>query len=150
MKITNRVLHLEAKPVDFKYPMKNKKMVGQMVKLMQRENGIGLSATQVGLRHRLFVMQIDGRDWECFNPELLETSEHWVNFDEGCLSFPGDRCIIQRPEQIKVKYQNYCGEWSEETLSGLASRYFQHELDHLHGITMWDRYKEQHAIQSRN
>jgi peptide deformylase len=73
-----------------------------------------------------------------------------TNFDEGCLSFPGETCIIKRPDTIDVCYYDVAGIEVVEQLSGLASRCFQHELDHLNGITMYDRLKEQDAEQSRN
>jgi peptide deformylase len=150
MKLTRRVLHNPAKDVDFEYPLRNDMLVREMAALMVREYGIGLSATQVGISRRLFVMSVDGKYRECFNPKITESSETLVEFDEGCLSFPGDRCIIKRPDWVKVEYQNSSGQKTQDHLVGLEARCFQHELDHLDGITMWDRYKEQHAEQSRN
>ena len=119
-----------------------------MIELMRAENGIGLAAPQIGISRRVFVMEIGDRRWACFNPEIIGHSQNVVDFNEGCLSFKGDSCIIKRPESITVRYQNHRGEWQQETLDGLVARCFQHELDHLDGITMWDRYKEQHAEQS--
>lgn len=148
MKLTNRVLRNRAKPVDFEYPLRNEIMGRDMIRFMRAENGIGLAAPQIGISRRVFVMEIDGRQWQCFNPEITQNSEIITEFNEGCLSFKGDSCIIKRPESIAVRYQNHRGEWQQEILDGLAARCFQHELDHLDGITMWDRYKEQHAEQS--
>jgi peptide deformylase len=71
-------------------------------------------------------------------------------FTEGCLSFPGDSCNIVRPVQISVRYQDHEGSWIYDRLQGLEARCFQHELDHLDGITMWDRHREQNAEQSRD
>jgi peptide deformylase len=150
MKLTNRVLKNRAKPVDFKYPLRNEIMSQDMIQFMRAENGIGLAASQIGISRRVFVMEIDGRQWACFNPEIVQSSEIIAEFNEGCLSFKGDSCIIRRPESISVRYQNHRGEWMSEILDGLAARCFQHELDHLDGVTMWDRYKEQHAEQSGN
>ena len=150
MKLTNRVLKNRAKPVDFKYPLQNDVMSQDMIEFMRAENGIGLAAPQIGISRRVFVMEIGNQKWVCFNPEIIRHSQNVVDFNEGCLSFKGDSCIIRRPESIEVRYQNYRGEWQQETLDGLVARCFQHELDHLDGITMWDRYKEQHAEQSRN
>jgi peptide deformylase len=118
--------------------------------LIQAEGGIGLAANQCGERVRMFIMLIDGEFWVCFNPEILETSTDLTEFSEGCLSFPGESCIIKRPETILVKYFDISGVEIIERLAGLPSRCFQHELDHLNGIIMHDRFKEQNAEQPRN
>jgi peptide deformylase len=148
MKLTRKVLHNVARPLDFQYPVKNQQLVNQMLGLMRLENGIGLAAPQIGISKRLFVMSVDGHDRACFNPEIVSSSAVFTDFQEGCLSFPGESCIIKRPEQIRVKYQNHFGDWIEVDLAGLEARCFQHELDHLNGITMHDRAKEQHATES--
>ena len=145
MGLTRRTLKNKCKPVDFKYQWVNEDLVTRMMIIMRREKGIGLAANQIGERVRLFVMSIDGHEWACFNPELLYHNNDFVNFDEGCLSFPGESCIIKRPDTIHVRYFDITGIEIKEELSGLASRCFQHELDHLDGITMHDRYKEQNA-----
>jgi peptide deformylase len=116
-----------------------------LLTFMKESGGIGLSANQVGLRDRCFVMSVGGQDWACFNPEIVNSDNDYVEFNEGCLSFSGDSCIISRPNTINVRFQDVHGNWQETTLLGLTSRCFQHELDHLNGITMWDRYKEQNA-----
>ena len=150
MKLTQRVLHNRARPVNFDYPVKNQLLSQDMIQFMHQENGIGLAAPQIGISKRIFVMEIAERQWACFNPEIIQSSQNIVDFNEGCLSFKGDSCIIARPDSISVIYQDHHGEWYSEVLDGLAARCFQHELDHLDGITMWDRYKEQHAEQPRD
>jgi peptide deformylase len=148
MKLTHRVLARQAKPVTFEYPWQNENLAGEMLEFMHQHGGIGLAATQVGLRKRLFVMQVQGWQRRCFNPEITAMSPELVDWDEGCLSFPGEHCIIKRPQWIDVRYQDHLGNWHSERLAGILARCFQHELDHLNGITMWDRHKEQHAEQS--
>ena len=111
---------------------------------------MGLAAPQVGLSKRLFVMDVGGQIRTCFNPEIVWASPEQTEMVEGCLSFAGRSCIISRPVAISVRYQNYRGDWYTERLDGLMARCFQHELDHLDGIVMQDRYKEQHAEQSRD
>lgn len=150
MELTRRTLKIKCKPVDFSNQWANEDLVMRMIQTMQKEKGIGLAANQVGERTRLFVMSIDGHKWACFNPELLSHNNDLVEFNEGCLSFPGETCIIKRPNTIHVRYYDVSGIEIEEELTGLASRCFQHELDHLNGITMQDRYKEQNAEQSGN
>jgi peptide deformylase len=145
MKLTRRALHKIARPVDFTFPWKNQRLAKNLLEFMISQNGIGLAAPQVGISQRVFVMKIGLRSWACFNPQIMEHSNDLTNFDEGCLSFPGDQCTISRPHAVKVRYHTATGDTVQEELLGLASRCFQHELDHLDGITMHHR-KAQYAV----
>ena len=142
MKLTKRVLLKKAKPVDFRYPQQNRLLVQKMHRFMLQENGIGLAAPQIGISQRIFVMQTQGWQRACFNPEITDASKNLVDFDEGCLSFPGEYCTIKRPDWIDVRYQDWQGQWHSERFSGILARCFQHELDHLDGITMWSRFTQ--------
>lgn len=150
MELTRRTLKLTCKPADLNNQWVNEDLVDRMFRVMKNNKGIGLAANQVGERVRLFVMSIDGHRWACFNPEIVQDYNDLTEFDEGCLSFPGESCIIKRSDTIDVRYYDVSGIEVCEKLTGLASRCFQHELDHLNGITMHDRYKEQNAEQSGN
>lgn len=150
MQLTRRTLKLVLKHMVVSNTTNNLNLAQRLRELMLQEDGIGLAANQVGLRDRCFVMHINGRDWDCFNPEVLAFGNNLVEFQEGCLSFKGEQCIIKRPDTITVRYYDAVQTEHVEELTGLASRCFQHELDHLNGITMWDRYKEQNAEQSRD
>jgi peptide deformylase len=145
MKLTHRVLRHQAKSAKFDRPWPNQQLAQCLLEFMRRNHGIGLAANQVGINQRLFVMEISGWRRICFNPEILDQSPNLVDWNEACLSFPGEQCIIQRPDWIDVRYQAADGESHTERFAGLLGRCFQHELDHLNGITMWDRYKEQNA-----
>jgi peptide deformylase len=150
MKLTKRVLYNQARPLDFQYPVKNQLLVNQMFDLMFKNHGIGLAAPQCGLSRRVFVMCVDQVKRACFNPEILEKSRNSDYYDEGCLSFIGESCKILRPTDITVRYFDCDGNEIVAQLSGLEARCFQHELDHLDGITMHDRYKEQNATKPGN
>ena len=150
MQLTKRVLYRRARSVHFRDPVQNQRLAVHMHGFMIKSGGIGLAAPQIGISKRVFVMDIRGWRRNCFNPEISASSPDWVDFDEGCLSFPGEHCILKRPAWIDVVYQDHQGAWQQERLTDLAARCFQHELDHLDGITMWDRHKEQHAEQSGN
>jgi len=150
MDLTRRTLRLKLKPADLRNQWANEDLVNRMQTLMHAEGGIGLAANQCGERVRMFIMLIDGKFWACFNPEIIEYSTDLVESNEGCLSFKGEYVIIKRPTTIHVRYYNATGVEIDEELTGLTSRCFQHELDHLNGITMHDRYKEQNAEQPRN
>ena len=109
-----------------------------MYDTMVKYGGIGLSANQVGKPYRLFVMgdnlQINkGQKWVCINPEITGISKETIRYKEGCLTFPFLFLDIERPQKIKVKYQNEQLETVEEEFDGIVSRCYQHELDHMHG-----------------
>lgn len=126
-------------PVTFERPTDNLRLAQDLFQLMIKERGIGLAANQVGLNIRLFVMYVDREAFHCFNPEIIHRSEQQTTSEEGCLSFPGDRCTVTRAETILARFANARGQYQEHTFTGLAARCFQHELDHLDGITMHDR-----------
>lgn len=113
-------------------------LVEQMISVMREERGMGLSANQIGLNHRVFVMEYGDQVWACFNPEIVSSSEELAIFEEGCLSFPDLILKIKRPAEVTVKYQNQRGDFCEEELTGLVARCYQHELDHLNGICFTD------------
>lgn len=148
MDFTKRVLRNRAKPCEFDYPVANQTLADDMLLTMRRSRGIGLAAPQIGISRRLFVMDTGQGPRLCFNPEILASSDELIQMAEGCLSFPGESCTITRPRWVQVRYQDSQGTWTESRLSDLEARCFQHELDHLDGIVMQDRYKEQYAEQS--
>lgn len=108
-------------------------LVKAMAKLMVLHNGIGLAAPQCGVSKRIFVMGNPDHLVACINPEIISGTER-VRDQEGCLSFPDLWMYVERYKDISVKYYNVAGEKIEQELTGLMSRVFQHELQHLDGI----------------
>ena len=107
-----------------------------MLETMKEKHGVGLAANQVGLRHRVFVMGSDNVGYAFFNPEItVSISSPIVDFEEGCLSFPGLFIPIKRPDEVTIKYTDMDGEQKEQTFTGLSCRTILHEMDHLNGIT---------------
>lgn len=117
-----------------------------MIELMQKSRGIGLSANQVGIEARVFVMQPqlteDKRPFALFNPIILEVDNEEVLGEEGCLSFPDLFLTVKRPKKIKVQYvdkhQNIC----IIELTDIDARCFLHELDHLNGVCFTDKVSQ--------
>lgn len=109
-------------------------LVKAMAILMIDSDGIGLAAPQVGVNKRIFIMGNLDKLIVCINPEIV-SGEGEIKDQEGCLSFPGLWLKVNRYEKIKVKYYNTRAELIEIDLDGLAARVFQHEYDHLDGIT---------------
>ena len=107
-----------------------------LIDSMEHYQGVGLSANQIGVMERVFIMyeDVDTRKiLTTFNPKILEVSKEQVLIDEGCLSFPGIWLKIKRPYAIKVEFEDEKGKKHEKELVGLPSRVFQHEYDHMEG-----------------
>ena len=115
-----------------------------MTELMQNSYGIGLAANQIGITKRFFAIGSDTFDTFkksaiIWNPLIKKYSEEKVFDVEGCLSFPGIFIKVERPKQIEVQYETTQGETKTAKLDGMESKCFQHELDHLEGITFNQR-----------
>lgn len=147
MKIDNKFLRNRIPPINFDNPLANQQLALLLTRYMQQNRAVGLAANQVGYNRRVFVMQIANKIYHCFNPEIVSVSNTTAVDAEGCLSFPKLRLSVARPESIVVQYADFQGNISQEELSGLAARCFQHELDHLNGITMHQRHKENANVQ---
>ena len=113
-----------------------------LIENMFHYEGCGLSANQIGMDIRAFVMI---RDIEyndiivCFNPVILDRSGDFDSCEEGCLSFPDKFIDVQRPDKINVMYEDEEGREHKIKLEGFPSRVFQHEYDHLEGIDFTQR-----------
>ena len=110
---------------------------------MTKYGGLGLSANQLGLPYRMFVMgghpQIeDGKVRSVFNPLINDVSPESINLKEGCLSFPFLFLSIKRPKWCSVRYTDENGEEIEETLHGMSARIFMHENEHMNGYVFTD------------
>ena len=82
------------------------------------------------------------------NPQIIHASSDLVGGEEGCLSVPGQRFNILRHQAIEVRYQNLQGEWQQAELTDFIARIFQHEFDHLQGITLLERSRMPEQAQS--
>ena len=105
-------------------------------------NGVGLSANQIGIEERVFVMMYDMDTQEtitCFNPQIIKESKEIVTMEEGCLSYPDLFLEIPRPSTIVVKYEDEGKNIHKERLIGFIARIFQHEYDHMEGIDFIQR-----------
>ena len=115
-----------------------------LVDNMIHHNGLGLSANQIGIWERAFVMIRDLENSEvivCFNPRIIKSYSEEVEMEEGCLSYPDLFLKISRPNSIVVKYEDEDKKTHKLKLVGLAARVFQHEFDHMEGIDFTQRVK---------
>lgn len=134
------VLHERCQPFNPRKPDFNLDLlVTEMFITMKEHNGIGLAAPQVGVNKRLFIMSVEGEEFICINPSITKAYKETDLVAEGCLSYPGKRVSVERPTSIRVRYQNITGITKTVKLSGMKARCFQHELDHINGVTFLDR-----------
>ena len=149
----SKVLRTPPLVFDFETRTDAEEIEKSLSEAMERFGGIGLSANQVGLDARVFVMKSQDQGIVAFfNPEITMVSQETVLMKEGCLSFPDIYLMIKRAKMIELKYQNAQGEEKVISLDGLASRCVQHEVDHLNGIIFLQRaskLKLDRAIKSR-
>lgn len=103
--------------------------------LATHENGVGLAAPQVGINARIFVINFNGNMRAFINPMYTHTNDIVLS-REGCLSLPGKEYLVPRFSQIKIAYQDPQGKVMNNTLVGMSAFVFQHEMDHLEGITL--------------
>jgi peptide deformylase len=116
------------------------KFEDDMIKLMLDEKGMGLAANQIGITKRFFAIGHESFDTFqkhaiIWNPQVINSSEELVTDVEGCLSFKDIFVKVERPRVIEVQYETTQGKTRFAKLDGMESKCFQHELDHLDGIT---------------
>jgi peptide deformylase len=114
------------------------KLCEDMFESMYAANGVGLAAPQIGLGRRLAVIDVTvGKNPEAkivlANPEIIH-AEGEQREEEGCLSVPGFRGNVARPQYVTVRAQDITGKTFEMNGEGLLARAFCHELDHLDGV----------------
>jgi peptide deformylase len=149
-------------------------LVADMFETMYDAPGIGLAAVQIGVPLRLLVIDLQPEDMEAepevctahggdhhthrplkreprifVNPEILDPSEEFNTYSEGCLSVPEIYAEVERPATCRVRWQDLEGKFHEEVMDGLMATCIQHEMDHLEGILFIDhlsRLKRSMAI----
>lgn len=107
-------------------------LLRDMKETMNKADGVGLAAPQVGILRRVVVIDVGEGLIELVNPEIVETSGEQAG-PEGCLSIPGRRGYVVRPNKVKVKAQDRNGKNFEIEGEGLLARALCHEIDHLDG-----------------
>ena len=122
-----------------------KQLMEDMLDTMYAAEGIGLAAPQVGVSQRVIVMDVEqtedggrGNPLRMINPEIVAASEETSDYEEGCLSIPGQLAMVERPSEVTVKYLDENG--AEQTIEadGLLATCLQHEIDHIDGILFID------------
>ncbi len=136
------LLRKEATDIPTDYP-DLQELIQNMYETMQKADGVGLAAPQVGLSIRLFVIDLNSLSDDMpeykgylhafINPRILEESEETELMEEGCLSVPGIHENVRRAKSVHVTYLDEQLQPHDEWIDGFAARVFQHEYDHLEG-----------------
>ena len=145
------VLRQEAEEIDKDYPGLQQ-LIQDMYETLERSEGIGLAAPQVGLPIRLAIINLDvisedmpqykGYVQTFINPYIEEYDETETDTsEEGCLSLPGIHEKVKRPTRIRVTYQDEQFQEHDEWVEGYLARVMQHEFDHLDGVVFTDHLR---------
>ena len=114
------------------------RLTKDMLQAMYKAPGIGLAAPQIGVQKQIFVYDIDGEPITLINPKIVESRGEWT-FDEGCLSIPGLYVEVLRPKEVLLEAVDLDGNTIQIEADELLARLFQHEIDHLNGVLMFER-----------
>lgn len=136
VKYGDPVLESISQPIE-EFDGEFQKLVDDMFESMYAAQGVGLAAPQIGISRRVAVIDVtSGKNPEakivCANPEILHT-EGEQREEEGCLSIPGFRGQVLRPQFVTIRAQDAAGKEFEMRGEGLLARAFCHEIDHLNG-----------------
>ena len=137
---THPALQKELPPFDFSNPpIDPVQLSSDLHHTMSYAGGLGLAANQVGLEHRVFVLNTSPRPLTMFNPRITWYDTDHKVMDEGCLTYPNLFIKIRRPDKVRIRYQDETGTTNTLVLDGMVGRAAQHEYDHLNGIVHLDR-----------
>lgn len=139
----NAILHAENSTVKDPLAPEIQTLLPEMLAAMRKADGIGLAAPQIGKNLRICVIEIDNVIRSFINPKITSASQEKILFEEGCLSLPGEFFAIERSDKVTVRYIDEHGQEKKLRARGLLAICLQHELDHLDGVLICDRYKNQ-------
>lgn len=128
-------------------PMDPNELALALIKKVNEHNGLGLSANQIGLPYRVFVIK-GSPNIVVFNPKIVNFGDDESYMYEGCLSYPNLLVKVKRPVEIRTRFQVPSGLITTKPFVGLTSRVFQHEYDHLDGVAFYKRATTYHREQA--
>ena len=132
------ILKTRAAPVeDFDESLQH--LAEEMLATMREQEGVGLAANQVGRLKRILVAALEDEEYVVVNPVVEAAAGAAEAASEGCLSIPGIQVEVERPVAITLSGRDTSGRSLRIEAEGLLARIFQHEVDHLDGVTILDR-----------
>ena len=141
-KAGDKILKDTAQPV-IKVDKKIRKLLDDMLQTMEKADGVGLAAPQVGVSLRVIILDVGDGLIELINPVITASSGCELG-TEGCLSIPGVFGEVERFTEVTVEGFNRFGKKVKITGTGLLSRALQHEIDHLEGILFIEKSQTIH------
>ena len=130
-KYDDPALYKVCRPVE-KFDERLGELLDDMAETMYQANGVGLAAPQVGILRRVVVIDAGDGIIELVNPRILRTAGSETT-SEGCLSFPGEYGLVERPTEVEIEAEDRHGKTFRMTGHDLLARAFCHETDHLDG-----------------
>ena len=130
-KYDDPALYKVCRPVE-KFDERLGELLDDMAETMYQANGLGLAAPQVGILRRVVVIDVGDGIIELVNPRILRTAGSETT-SEGCLSFPGEYGLVERPTEVEIEAEDRHGKTFRMTGHDLLARAFCHETDHLDG-----------------
>jgi peptide deformylase len=128
------LLEKRAKSFDFDNPQEDpKKLKEELLDALVKYEGMGISACQIGVDLKVFVMRFNGNAIACFNPRITHSTEQTTYISEGCLSFPGLFFPVTRALGINCTFADFAGTVVTASFSEISAKAFQHEYDHMMG-----------------
>ncbi|EKD32964.1 MAG: hypothetical protein ACD_76C00106G0005 [uncultured bacterium] len=117
-------------------------LIFDMQETMEKADGIGLAAPQVGVSKRVIIAELSGCIQAFINPRIISRSMRKIKVDEGCLSVPNVFGFVKRSKSIKLSALDQNWNKIKKTFSGLDAVIIQHEIDHLDGILFIDKVEK--------
>jgi peptide deformylase len=145
-KIGDPVLAQKARPVTDPLSSQTQQVVDRMFRTMYAEKGVGLAAPQINVSSQIIVIHAEDEKLVLINPKITKRSSDMTVFTEGCLSVPDQELPILRFQEVIVQFLDRNGRKNKITFSGFLAIVCQHEIDHLNGILITDRYDQQESF----
>lgn len=154
IKETAPILRVPCVEFDFSDPPCDPiELANDLNETMIANDGLGLSANQVGLEYRVFVVRTEeNKPLALFNPEIVSVSDKLISLKEGCLSFPLLYLNVKRPEWVRVRYKDQYSEIHTKRYMGVTCRVVLHEYDHMEGKVFThvaSKFESQRALRKR-
>ena len=140
-----------AKPVTV-FDAALRQLVADMAETMYEAPGIGLAATQVNVHQRVIVIDVseDQKGLQAFINPVIESVNGMQTYEEGCLSVPGVYDKVDRPSDVRVRYQDLDGKEHVLETGELLAICIQHEIDHLNGKVFVDHLSQLKQTRIKN
>ncbi|WP_185877503.1 peptide deformylase [Blattabacterium cuenoti] len=151
----NSILRKKCENIDFSYSKKEIiQLITNMFETVNKANGLGLSAPQIGKNIKIFILNIpydNNKNYEetFINAKIIKIFGKEFEFNEGCLSIPGINVPINRKSNVIIEYYNRNFKKKKKFFDGIYARVILHEYDHLNGKLLTDYVKDKKLIKKK-